>query len=74
MWRAESYLRCKIFRELKGVTTGSTNPDKGMRYMLTLNKPTWLMTMGRLLITLGKAVSEGESNIAFVDKCRIANQ
>lgn len=38
------------------------------------------MTMGRLLITLGETISEGESNIGFVDKwrivdkCRIANQ
>lgn len=38
------------------------------------------MTMGRLLIILGKAMSEGESNIGFVDrwrivdKCRIGNQ
>ena len=66
-----SGLLCKIFKELEGLATGSANPGKGTRCMLTLKRLPGLMAMGRVLITLGKALSKGENNTGFADKHRV---
>lgn len=67
IWRTDSCLLCKIFKELGGLVTGAINMVKGWN-ILTLKGLACLMTMGRLSITLGKAISKDENNMGFSDK------